>query len=385
MRLMLKKSKDKISAIQRRFQFVFMTTKFPQLENRQLIRPAFIWIFLLLMADANSQPITGLWKGKIKSTNLELKLIKKGDSLVGTSYYYRSADSYRRYSVRGYLDAMTNDVVWWDEQLLEEKANGISVGKEAMMMVADFNCPDPGGNAPMTLEGEARLRDESKGPSMPLDLTKRGSSLFPDEWDYVLANYTRGANRPEFIDSISLVATGISVVPPGYEEAPLAVKIKNPTESPYGARTELLPVTEAKPGAKTPELPQLTLLEKFSSRSKMLQTVIPVKGDSIELRFYDNAEIDGDSIAVFLNGQMLEQHILLSDQPHILKIATSELSADNEMVMVAENLGSIPPNTSLMVAIVGENRYEARLQSSEGSSALVRFVKINGSSAKKTK
>jgi hypothetical protein len=64
-------------------------------------------------------------------------------------------------------------------------------------------------------------------------------------------------------------------------------------------------------------------------------------------------------------------------------MATSELSADNEMVMVAENLGSIPPNTSLMVAIVGENRYEARLQSSEGSSALVRFVKINASTTKK--
>jgi len=51
------------------------------------------------------------------------------------------------------------------------------------------------------------------------------------------------------------------------------------------------------------------------------------------------------------------------------------LESDNELVMVAENLGSIPPNTSLMVAIVGEKRYEARLQSSEGSSALVRFVK----------
>ncbi len=30
------------------------------------------------------------------------------------------------------------------------------------------------------------------------------------------------------------------------------------------------------------------------------------------------------------------------------------------MVMVAENLGTIPPNTSLMVAIVDGKRYEAR-------------------------
>jgi hypothetical protein len=44
-------------------------------------------------------------------------------------------------------------------------------------------------------------------------------------------------------------------------------------------------------------------------------------------------------------------------------------------VMVAENLGTIPPNTSLMVAIVEDKHYEAHLQSTEGSSALVRLVK----------
>jgi hypothetical protein len=125
---------------------------------------------------------------------------------------------------------------------------------------------------------------------------------------------------------------------------------------------------------KDPEIP-LSVEQKFSTRTKTLQTVIPVTGDSIELRFYDNAEIDGDSIALFLNNRMFLQHILLSDQPYTVKIAVNALEEDNELVMVAENLGSIPPNTSLMVALVGDKRYEARLQSSEGSSALVRFVK----------
>ncbi|HMH34264.1 MAG TPA: hypothetical protein VK543_14600, partial [Puia sp.] len=68
--------------------------------------------FMILTSTA--QPITGVWKGKIKSTKVELKLIKKGDSLVGTSYYYESGDSYRRYTVKGYFDDATNNVVWWD-------------------------------------------------------------------------------------------------------------------------------------------------------------------------------------------------------------------------------------------------------------------------------
>ena len=87
-----------------------------------------------------------------------------------------------------------------------------------------------------------------------------------------------------------------------------------------------------------------------------MQNVIPVKGDSIELRFYDNAEIDGDSIAVFLNGRLLQEHILLAEQAYIMKIAVADLQPDNELVMVAENLGTIPPNTSLMVAIVEDKQ-----------------------------
>ena len=107
----------------------------------------------------------------------------------------------------------------------------------------------------------------------------------------------------------------------------------------------------------------------------MLATVIPVTADSIELRFYDNAEIDGDSIALFMNGTLVFKNIRLTDQAYVIKFAASDLERDNELVMVAENLGSIPPNTSLMVAMVGEKRYEARLQSTENSSALIRFIK----------
>jgi hypothetical protein len=106
-----------------------------------------------------------------------------------------------------------------------------------------------------------------------------------------------------------------------------------------------------------------------------LQTVIPVTANSIELQFYDNAAIDGDSIAIFLNGKLVREHILLSGEAQTIKLNAADLEEDNELVMVAENLGSIPPNTSYMVAIVGNKKYEARLFANENSSALIRLVK----------
>jgi hypothetical protein len=40
---------------------------------------------------------------------------------LAPSYYYESENNYRRYSIKGYFDPATNEAVWWDDQLLEEK------------------------------------------------------------------------------------------------------------------------------------------------------------------------------------------------------------------------------------------------------------------------
>jgi hypothetical protein len=321
----------------------------------------------LLHLNLSAQPITGVWKGKIHSTKIELKLIKKGDSLVGTSYYYESKNDYRRYTVKGYIDDQTNNVVWWDDQLVENTHPGTParlIGKDAIMAVADFNCP---GEGTMKLDGKSSRRDDRDGAKSPLDLQKVQVSVFADEWDYVLENYSRGANDPTVIDSVALVAlapVASNGTPEWSAEEPSNQENKQPGSTIAPIAT---PAVEAAPALSTQQ--------KFRSRTKTLQNVIPVTGDSVELRFYDDAEIDGDSIAVYLNGQLLKQDIGLTDQPYKIMIPVNQLDDDNELVMVAENLGSIPPNTSLMVVLIGDKRYEARLFADEHTSALVRFVK----------
>jgi hypothetical protein len=119
----------------------------------------------------------------------------------------------------------------------------------------------------------------------------------------------------------------------------------------------------------------LTIEEKFVTRESRHVMDIPLHGDSIELRFYDNAEIDGDSISLFINQKLVFQHIFLKAKPYVVKLAVNDLNETNELVMVAENLGRIPPNTSYMVAIVEDKRYEANLQSTEQISAMIKLIK----------
>jgi hypothetical protein len=45
----------------------------------------------------------------------------------------------------------------------------------------------------------------------------------------------------------------------------------------------------------------------------------------------------------------------------------------HELIMVAENLGDIPPNTSLMVVKAGERQFEVNITSTEQKNAVVVF------------
>jgi len=347
--------------------------------------PILLWLLVAFLShsSATAQPITGFWKGKIDRKNVELKMIKNGDSLTGTSYYYESPKSYRRYTIKGYFDDMDNSVVWWDDQLIEARnSNHLFAAKSPtpFLSTADFNCP---GGTKMYLTGRAVLKDNEELVRGPVDLQKMDGHIFNDEWDYVIDNYTLGANDPEVVDSIGkLVFTKpIPIEPAVIEEAmqkapPDEIAIQPtrqvvvPETIELSAEPKLAPIIE----------PVVTTVpfnneQKFVTRERKLMQEIPISGDSIELRFYDNAEVDGDSVAIFLNNQLLYEHIRLSDKGYTLMLAVETLQPTNELVMVAENLGSIPPNTSLMVAMVDGKRYEARLESTEQSSAVIRFVR----------
>lgn len=330
-------------------------------------RIAFLFLLVFSSLISSAQTITGVWRGKINRQNAELKLVKTGDDLVGVAYYYSSKNKFKRYSVKGHFDPETNAVVLWDEILLAEQQPRqllqIGPDPEAQMMVADFNCP---GSDEMYLDGNSSARDNKSKQNGLLHLEKMPSPMFPDEWDYIINNYFVGTNDPELIDSISQ----------------FGIRAKIPEEKAItAAGTPSINATPvAAPTVNAPNIPVSTLSaknnnDKFSSRKNVLQTVIPITAEVIELRFYDNAQVDGDSIALFLNGNVIFEHIRLTEQPYTIKLTAGDLSADNELVMVAENLGSIPPNTSFMVAIVGDKRYEARLFANEQSSALIRIVR----------
>lgn len=121
--------------------------------------------------------------------------------------------------------------------------------------------------------------------------------------------------------------------------------------------------------------PAISIPGRYEKRSNNLIKTITVEHMQVKVDLYDNGEIDGDTVSVFFNNKLVLAHKKLTARALSLSldIEPSDNSA-NELVMYAENLGAIPPNTALMVVTDGDKRYEVRISSDLQKSGAIRFI-----------
>lgn len=100
--------------------------------------------------------------------------------------------------------------------------------------------------------------------------------------------------------------------------------------------------------------------------------VLQVKSNKINVELYDDGEIDNDIVSVYFNKDRIVHQKSLNTQAVTLTLDLLK-EKTNELILAAENLGNIPPNTALMVITDGVSRYEIRLSADFKNNASVRF------------
>ena len=123
------------------------------------------------------------------------------------------------------------------------------------------------------------------------------------------------------------------------------------------------PVIRAKPAIPLPKA--------ISSRANPVVRQIEVHSGSILVELYDNGEIDGDTVTIYHNNSLVVSRAGLSTKPVTFQLTIDAAHPHHELVMVANNLGSIPPNTSLMIVTAQNKRYEVFISSTEQKNAKV--------------
>lgn len=101
--------------------------------------------------------------------------------------------------------------------------------------------------------------------------------------------------------------------------------------------------------------------EELAKRKIETIRTVDFKSDSLTLTLYDNGVVDGDTVSVLLNGKIIMPKEGLSTKAITKTIyITPDLGDSLQLIMYAENLGSIPPNTGLLIIKDGEESYQIR-------------------------
>jgi hypothetical protein len=115
-------------------------------------------------------------------------------------------------------------------------------------------------------------------------------------------------------------------------------------------------------------------LKAALNRQTVVAATIPVRGtDTVRVTLYDNGEIDGDSVSLFLNDDLILQHYKLTAEPKVLTLGIDKSLPVNRLLLFAENLGRLPPNTALMEVTVHGKTYELFLSTDYKRNASVEF------------
>ncbi len=119
--------------------------------------------------------------------------------------------------------------------------------------------------------------------------------------------------------------------------------------------------------------PEEQALQDFTRRVKVYTKELDIVNNSLRLELYDNGEIDYDSVSLVLNNKIILPKTKLDHRAIRLTIQLDPSLEDNELSMVAANLGMIPPNTAALIIYDGKTRYETLLTSDLSRNATIRL------------
>jgi hypothetical protein len=286
-------------------------------------------LLLLTCLHAAGQSVTGSWYGKAEimldgsqhNYLTEMVIKQDGKDVEGIfGYYFRN--HYESFFVRGRYDARTRLMTIDGVPLMYFRSS---------MNRPTVNC---------TMDFEATLIVSK------IKTNLKGYFLRDKKYKYTCPDLNILFTRDEQENNTDSILRYASAVQRNWEPGPEETVV---TPEKVEALKEAVPVEDVK---------------AFSERKKFLINEIPIESDSIRLTFYDNGDIDGDSISVYYNKVPILTRQSLSAQGINLYLKLDPQTKVHEISMFAENLGSIPPNTALMVIYDGTNRHEVFMTSS---------------------
>ena len=327
---------------------------------------------LILPLHLLAQDMTGLWKGVIYSDSTkenlryEVGISEEKGKLTGFSHTFFIIDDKEYFGLK---------------RIKIKKINGKYVIEDVVLIADNYPVRPPKGvhqisaldftelDGVMYLDGlftTTRTRDYSSNTGV-IHLTRKK--------DFQQSALVRHLTELGLVNELSFVAPTVQTVLVE-ESSP----VKSPTVDVQKVDLRKKDISLKKADSKkntavviAPYVPVPPAAEVNERVTETIETVF-YKSDSLQLTLYDNGEVDGDTVSVLMNGQLIMPNQGLSTKAIRKTIYLDKNSPDIiQLIMYAENLGSIPPNTGLLVVHDGEDIYEIRFSADMKKNAAIVF------------
>jgi hypothetical protein len=312
-------------------------------------------LFLIVNYTTFAQhKIEGIWEGKFLASDeldlgqpklvIEIFNVKEDGLFTGISHLYYQGNFYEHYRVIGMYD----------------KKESLLVFKEVSTIAVDLgkygNCLGKY-NTVLKIEGKKMLQAGYWEPNVPFCTPNSNIWLIKKE--------------PEPI---------VKVIKPKAKPLPQTKVVK-----PIDKKVKLLakknvPVIIENNKTTTPinqpsvKINHLIIPKKIAQRETDVQSLLEIAAkdkDSIRVDVYDNGDIDGDSVSVYQDNIQQINKRLITANPITFYVSLNKVNPISHLRLVAENLGTIPPCTALMIVTTKSKRYEVRLSSNFSKNATV--------------
>ena len=133
--------------------------------------------------------------------------------------------------------------------------------------------------------------------------------------------------------------------------------IKDTTEKPYESDTSIPSYITVMPNRVNYDR---ISTDKILQRSTTVMGEMETKSAQITLALWDDALEDGDTISLNINGKWLVQGFSVKKTTQFINVRLER--GPNKITFIAENLGSVPPNTSVLEIIDGKKRRAFKIE-----------------------
>jgi hypothetical protein len=94
---------------------------------------------------------------------------------------------------------------------------------------------------------------------------------------------------------------------------------------------------------------------------------------TIKVSLFDNGQIDGDTVTVLHNNSVITSRLGVTGNPYKFEIVIDREHPRHEVVLIAHNLGSIPPNTAVVIIEAGDKTYRLTASTDLNKNSVIIF------------